>query len=426
MPETTDLATQIDAVNESRLRVLVIGAGVAGVTVAGILRTRGVRAVVVERAEAGSDGGYMLGLMPFVDPVLRDLGVQARYLDCSVGMHQYRLHGASGAVLKDYSLDEAIGQFGHYRGIERGQLLRVLGIEALPVAYRTTVTGLDQDGERVHVILNEAGRQVEAEYDAVIVADGLHSTTRSLILGPGDLTTYDTGWGGWVAWTSADEACGRYEETWGAACFVGLYPVPDRIGVFVGGPHEATAEGPLAFTERIRHTLRSVDDRCARALRAVAATPDTYYWNMSDVRARRWTAGRVVLLGDAAAGFLPTAGVGAAMAMESAAVLARQLAAGDAASVPSALSAYERMQRPRVETAQNNSRQLARLMFRRGRLVTKARDTLTRFVGVNTALSPIRKLLAQRDPSMARPGRVAASGGLTRTTVTRGEHDAKT
>ena len=405
MPETTDLATQIDAVNGSRLRVLVIGAGVAGVTVAGILRTRGVRAVVVERAEAGSDAGYMLGLMPFVDPVLRDLGVEARYLECSVGMHQYRLHGASGAVLKDYSLDEAIGQFGHYRGIERGQLLRVLGIEALPVAYRTTVTGLDQDGERVHVMLNEAGREVEAEFDAVIVADGLHSATRSLILAPGDLaiTTYDTGWGGWVAWTSADDACDRYEETWGAASFLGLYPVPGRIGVFVGGPHEATAEGPLAFTEQVQRGLRTVDDRCARALQAVAATPDAYYWSMSDVRADRWTAGRVALLGDAAAGFLPTAGVGAAMAMESADILGRQLATGDAASVPSALSAYEHMQRPRVETAQNNSRQLARLMFRRGRLVTKARDTLTRFVGVNTALGPIRKLLAQRDPSMARP-----------------------
>jgi salicylate hydroxylase len=405
MPETTDLATQVDIARGTRLRVLVIGAGVAGATAAGMLRARGVRPVLVERAEAGSDAGYMLGLMPFVDPVLRDLGVQACYLECSVGMHQYRLHGASGATLKDYSLDEAIGQFGHYRGIERGQLLRVLGIEALPVVYRTTVTGLDQDGERVQVTLAEAGRQVEAEFDAVIVADGLHSATRSLILGPGDVGTDDTGWGGWAAWTSADDACGRYEETWGAACFVGLYPVPDRIGVFVGGPHDATAEGPLAFTERVRHTLRSVDDRCARALRAVAARPGAYYWNMSDVRARRWTAGRVALLGDAAAGFLPTAGVGAAMAMESAAVLACELAGGDAASVPSALNAYERMQRPRVESAQHNSRQLARLMFRRGRLVTKARDTLTRFVGVNTALGPIRKLLARRDPCVARPAR---------------------
>lgn len=407
MTVTTDLATQLDSVRVSRLRVLVVGAGVAGVTMAAMLRAQGVRPVVVERAEAGSDAGYMLGLMPFVDPVLRELGLHDRYLECSVGMHQYRLHGASGARLKDYSLDEAIGQFGHYRGIERAQLLHVLGIETMPVAYRTTVTGLEQDTEQVQVTFAEAGTRVEAEFDAVVVADGLYSATRSLVLQDdlqcGQVHTYDTGWGGWVAWTGPDDACGRYEETWGAAWFVGLYPVPGRIGVFVGGPHEATAKGPLAFTEQVRRTVRTVDDRCARALQAVAATPDAYYWNMSDTRVDRWTVGRVGLLGDAAAGFLPTAGVGAAMAMESAAVLGRKLAAGDAASVPSALSAYERMQRPRVQTAQNNSRQLARLMFRRGRLVTAARDTLTRFVGVNTALGPIRKLLAQRDPSVARP-----------------------
>lgn len=399
MPETTDLATQFDIAQGRRVRVLVIGAGVAGVTVARMLQAQGVHPVLVERAEAGNDGGYMLGLMPFVDPVLRVLGAHERYLACSVGMHEYRLRGGSGAVLKDYSLDEAIGQFGHYRGIERGQLLCVLGIEALPVTYRTTVTGLDQDDERVRVSLEEAGTSVEAEFDAVIVADGLHSATRSLILASRDVDTSDTGWGGWVAWTGADEACGRYEETWGTASFVGLYPVPDRIGVFVGGPNTATAKGPIAFTEQVRSTLRSVDDRCERALQAVAATPDAYYWNMSDVRARRWTVGRVALLGDAAAGFLPTAGVGAAMAMESAAVLARTLAAADAASVPKALRAYERTQRPRVETAQNNSRQLSRLMFRRGRLVTTVRDALTRFVGVNTALGPIRKLLAHRDPN---------------------------
>lgn len=92
------------------------------------------------------------------------------------------------------------------------------------------------------------------------------------------------------------------------------------------------------------------------------------------------------------------------MAMESAAVLGRTLASGDAASVSSALRAYEHVQRPRVETAQNNSRQLARLMFRRGRWAACARDAGTRFVGVNTALGPIRKLLAQRLPSLAGPG----------------------
>jgi 2-polyprenyl-6-methoxyphenol hydroxylase-like FAD-dependent oxidoreductase len=78
--------------------------------------------------------------------------------------------------------------------------------------------------------------------------------------------------------------------------------------------------------------------------------------------------GRVALLGDAAAGFLPTAGIGAAMAMESAWVLGSLLADAALDRVPDALHRYEASQRPRVEAAQANSRQLARLMFTRSRV----------------------------------------------------------
>ncbi|MFR9798765.1 FAD-dependent oxidoreductase [Streptomyces sp. MS06] len=404
MRTTLDVKAQLDRARGDRLRVLIVGAGVAGVTAARLLRADGLHPLLVERAGPDGDEGYMLGLMPFVDPVLRHLGVLDHYLESSVAMHEYRLRGASGAILNEYSLDEAIGRFGHYRGIERANLLRVLGVQETPVAHRTTVTGLVQSGDRVHVTLSEAGQRVDIEVHAVIAADGLHSATRSLVLDPGRVHTYDTGWGGWVAWTDADtgDASSRYEETWGAGSFVGLYPVLDRTGVFVGGPHRLTDQGPAAFAERVRKSLRTVDERCAGALRAVADTPGAYYWKMSDVRASAWSHGRVVLLGDAAAGFLPTAGVGAAMAMESAAALARELAAADADFVPSAFRAYERGQRPRVESAQDNSRQLARLMFRSGHLITRARDVVARRVSVDSALGPIRELLEQGEPA-ARP-----------------------
>ncbi|ARP73574.1 FAD-dependent monooxygenase [Streptomyces pluripotens] len=407
MRTETDVTEQLRLAREDPFRVLIVGAGVAGLTLARLLRLRGLHPVLVERAAPEGEDGYMLGLMPFVDPVLHDLGVLDRYLEASVEMHQYRLHGASGAVLKDYSLDDAIGRFGHYRGIERGHLLRVLGVEQTPVAYRTTVTEIVQDEGLVHVTLAAGGKQLAVDVDALIAADGLHSATRSLVLDPRQVHPYDTSWGGWVAWTDSDaDACGRYEETWGAGCFIGLYPVLDRVGVFVGGPRDVTSAGPAAFAQQVRRALRTLDGRHARALQAVADASDAYFWDMSDVRASTWTAGRVALLGDAAAGFLPTAGVGAAMAMESAAVLAGNLTTGNAASVPDALRAYEARQRPRVETAQDNSRRLARLMFRRGRTICRARDEATRFVGVNTALGPIRKLLAERAPSAhPSPGR---------------------
>ncbi|UUO03011.1 FAD-dependent monooxygenase [Mycolicibacterium novocastrense] len=131
----------------------------------------------------------------------------------------------------------------------------------------------------------------------------------------------------------------------------------------------------------------------------MATDPDPYYWSLTDCRAPRWTTGHTVLLGDAAAGFLPTAGVGAGMAMESAWVLSRMLRHAPRIALGELLRAYEHAQRPRVEAAQDNSRQLAKVMFRRSRTLAVARELAMRVMSVERALRPIQRLLQQQpDP----------------------------
>jgi 2-polyprenyl-6-methoxyphenol hydroxylase-like FAD-dependent oxidoreductase len=197
-------------------------------------------------------------------------------------------------------------------------------------------------------------------------------------------------------WAEPDDATDLYEECWGAGFFVGVYPLKGRVGVFVGGLRPATVAGAGAFVDRLRRQLRESGPRVDRALTAIATARDVHSWSLTDVRAATWSAGRIGPVGDAAAGFLPTAGVGAAMAMESAAVLGRSLSEATAGSVAETLRRYESRQRPRVQAAQQNSRVLARLMFRRPRPVAVARDAAARFVTLDRALAPIRRLLADR------------------------------
>lgn len=66
--------------------MLVVGAGVAGVTVAQLLRRQGLHPVLVERSAREAGSGYMLALMPLVDPVLDALGVREPYRAASVGL----------------------------------------------------------------------------------------------------------------------------------------------------------------------------------------------------------------------------------------------------------------------------------------------------------------------------------------------------
>lgn len=396
----TTLDDQYEQAATDDLRILVVGAGIAGVTAAQLLRRDGRRPVLIERSTDSPARGYMLALMPMVDAALDDLGVRDGYRAAGVPLERYAVHGRTGRLLRVESTAELMSRFGDYRGIARGALLDVLAGAGAPVTYGATVASLTEAPDGVEVSLSCGGATRRLTFDLVIVADGMHSDTRQLILAGAPVEWVDTGWGGWVVWapgTDADTDLG--EELWGAGNMVAMYPVAGELGVFLGGPRTDTAAAPGPFVAAMRRRLKTVNARLDRAMAAVATDPDPYYWSLTDCRAPRWTTSRTVLLGDAAAGFLPTAGVGAGMAMESAWMLVRMLRHADRIPLADLLRTYERAQRPRVEAAQDNSRQLAGLMFRRSRALAAARELAIRFVSIQRALRPIQTLLRdQPDP----------------------------
>lgn len=390
------LERQYAAASADAVRTLVVGAGIAGVTAAGLLREYGQHPVLVERTRDGGNPGYMLALMPMVDGAIDDLGVRDSYRKHSTPVNWYSFHSSTGRPGRKDSLAKILAQYGDYRGIGRGELIDTLSEGGCDVSFDTTVTDIRERADATTVTLTSGGENVALDFDLVIVADGIRSSTRGLVLGDRPVQTVDTGWGGWVVWAPPAAETDLGAELWGAGFFLGGYPIKGKLGVIVGGPNDETGVGPAAFVESVRGKLSTTGPLLDSMLTAVAAEPDAYYWRLSDCRASVWTVGRTVLLGDAAAGFLPTAGIGAGMAMESAWVLARMLRDVDRSAVPATLNAFEPAQRPRVETAQHTSRQLARLMFRRGRILARLRDVSMKFVSVEAALKPIQRLLADR------------------------------
>lgn len=59
----TSLQEQVERQRGDRLRVLVVGGGVAGLTLAQLLRRGGLNPVLVERTPDNAEAGYMLALM---------------------------------------------------------------------------------------------------------------------------------------------------------------------------------------------------------------------------------------------------------------------------------------------------------------------------------------------------------------------------
>jgi FAD-dependent urate hydroxylase len=364
--------------------MLVVGAGVAGLTLAGRLCAQGRPPVIIERSRPAGDG-YAIGLYPLGSCVLHGLGSYGELVKRSLVVERYELADGSGRLLQSVDMSVLAGRAGPLLMVSRGDLLGVLAAScgAADLRRGVAIGSLVQRPGAVEVTFDDGTAE---QFDAVAGCDGMASHTREMVFGPA--AGFDAGWVVWTWWADGS----RFEpavarEWWGPGWLFGAYPAPGRVMCAAGGPADAVrGDDARGLLQRLLGSLASRIPAVAAAIGDLGAA---YPWPMSDVRCSRWVEGRVALCGDAAAGFLPTAGIGASSAMRAAAGLADELSRADAATVPLAFELYEKRCRRIIERHQADSRRLARVMFVRHPLLARARDQLVRRYPARRALSQI-------------------------------------
>ncbi|MEZ4331226.1 MAG: FAD-dependent monooxygenase [Myxococcota bacterium] len=315
------------------MRVLIVGAGIGGMTLAALLERLPIRPTLIERAPNLAHAGYMLGLWSLGYRVLHGLSLYERFAAGAIPGNHYEVRDDRGRLVQRWSMQSIAARFGPNLSCSRPQLVELLrdALDATDLRFGTELESLVPDGEAIEARFSDGSRD---RFDLVVGADGLHSRVRALVFGeqPG----FDTGWGGWVWWSDrASVPEETFVEHWGAGRFVGAYPTREGAGIFAGAPLAGGFEAP--GPGRRRRLIERFQGMGRRVDAWLGAVPDDdaalFFWRLTDVRAADWTRGRVALLGDAAAASLPTAGIGASMAMESAAVLADELSRCDARSI---------------------------------------------------------------------------------------------
>jgi FAD-dependent urate hydroxylase len=327
-------------------RILVVGAGIAGLSAAVALRRRGFAPEVVEARAAPSAEGAAITLHGNGVRALRALGVGATLEAAGAVVPAWACHDRHGAELCRTDLVGLWNGVAPCIGITRPALTGILlgAAGGVPLRFGCRVTGLRQDDRRVRVAFGDGSC---GDYDLVVGADGIGSTVRRLVVG--EVAPTRTPVVGWRCVIDGRPAGVEHLVLLlGEGCFVGLVPVGGgRTYGFAG-----TSAAAAPMRERFAEFGGPVPDFLARL---GDATP--HVAPIGCVTLDRWHYRRVVLVGDAAHATHPHMGQGGSLAVEDALVLADELARAD--TLPSALDAHARRRRPRVDWVREQSRRAA-------------------------------------------------------------------
>ena len=167
-------------------KIAVIGAGLGGMTVAGLLQRYGFPVKVYEQAAAFSRIGAGIHLSSNVMLVMRRLGIEQTL--SAIGLHPDAFVSRqwdTGEILFELPFDAASeARYGAaYINVHRGDLHAVLELALAPgtIAFGRKLAGIDCSGSAVRLAFADGD---QAEADLVIGADGLNSKVREVLLGP--------------------------------------------------------------------------------------------------------------------------------------------------------------------------------------------------------------------------------------------------
>lgn len=325
--------------------IRILGGGIGGLTAALALQQRGIDCEVHERAPALAEIGAGLGVWPNALAVFDQLGIGDKVRELSGSWEVAGLRRADGRYMVRYRADEMAARIGEPTiGVHRGELQALL-VNALPdgMLHLGHESVAVEDAAREPVLVRFAdGSALEAA--AVIGADGRRSRVRAGLFGERPLRQCKAvGWRGTALEPEGAGWARQIGETWSGELRFGILPISGgRVTWYAAARSFLDGGSRQELRERFGHLHHPIP-----AL--IEATPEDAIWRdgIDDLfPMRRWTRGRVALMGDAAHPMTPDLGQGACHAVLDAWALAAALA-----EHRDPATAFERYQKARWRSA---------------------------------------------------------------------------
>ena len=312
------------------MNILIVGAGIAGETLAYWLRRAGHQPTLVERAPELRRGGYLVDFWGAGYDVAERMGIIPELRRRGFVFTEVRAVDNDGHGVASFKPAAVMGPGQRYISVARSDLAAVINDaleDQVELILGDTVAAFDDDGHRVRVSFESGGAR---DFDLVIGADGLHSRVRRLAFGPEE--QFATYLGIVVSAFDVEGYRPRDELVAMMHAEVGFQAVrlslPEDVTMFLlTVRHEAPApiDDPAEQQALLRARLTGASWETPAIVELMPTARTFYFDQVSQIQMPSWTRGRIGLVGDAAACPSLLAGQGSALAVIEAFTLAAEL-----------------------------------------------------------------------------------------------------
>ena len=348
--------------------ILIVGAGIGGLTLGLMLHARGIACRVYEAAPEINPLGVGINVLPHASKELGELGLEAALSRVAVLTKEAAFFNRFGQLI----YREPVGRYAGYDwpqySIHRGDLQAVLaaavrervGADRLHLGWKCVRAEADTGGAVAHFVRAGTGEALAPQRGLVVIAaDGVNSVLRRQ-LHPNEGDPVYSGvnmWRGVTRWPPMLSGASMVRAGWLDTGKMVIYPIRDRIDeagrqlvnwlAEIETPHYLPKRD-WARPGRIEDFIGPYRDwhfDWCDVPELIRSADAVYEYPMVDQDPLdRWSFGRLTLLGDAAHPMVPRGSNGAGQAILDARVLVYELVAHR--DPVEALKAYEASRLP--------------------------------------------------------------------------------
>ncbi|MBV1921872.1 MAG: FAD-dependent monooxygenase, partial [Pseudomonadales bacterium] len=325
-------------------RILISGAGIAGLAIARCFQQLGIEHVIIEKNNQSNPSSSGIALPFNALQALRKMGLAEEILESAHQVNEIIYAKKNGRIISRASLLKAPLNQDKFVAMRRSKLHQILldGIES-HINFGTTIQSAHSNDKGVDVTCSNA--TLSGQYDAVVSAEGIHSTLRDQCF-PNESTLLDHNISNWrfvinhpnhglqpTYMLAQTELFLTYPiDANSLYCYAHVYDDTEKFKN--GSPQEHLRNLFGDFGGKVSNILDRLGDQpviCSR---------------LRSVRKPCYAKDRIVFVGDAGSACSPLLQQGAASAFEDALCFAEQCHKHD---MDKAIFEYQKIRAPRVE-----------------------------------------------------------------------------